>query len=170
MTETQRPALGHVEESGDQATLTYTRHLRHPPEVVWESSTEPDELSKWYLRDSRIEPRLGGRIDFSYGPGRVTGTILVWDPPHVFEHELIVDRPGFPKGEYGVIRWELTREGDGTTLKLTHRELPKQGARNFAAGMHAILDRLEAHLNKSPMPDWQERQDEVRASYLQRKS
>ena len=167
MTEAQTSRPGRLIVEGERATLIFERYIPHPLEAVWRAITEPSEVSKWHLPEARIQGRPGGFIDFSSGQGNVTGTILVWDPPRVFEHEWKVDRPGFPKGEYGVIRWELVGQGDKTILKLTHRDLSRQIAPNFAPGMHAVLDRLEAHLNRTPLPDWQKRQDEVRMRYLQ---
>ncbi len=170
MTEAQASRLGHVKVEGNHATLVFERRLPRPPEDVWKALTDREQLSRWYLPEARIDGRVGGTVDFHSRQGRVTGSILVWDPPHVFEHEWKVDRPGFPKGEYGVIRWELVGEGVETILKLTHRNLPRETAPNFAPGVHAVLDRLEAFLTKSPLPDWQKRQDEVRTLYLQRTS
>ncbi len=118
---------------------------------------------------ARIDGRTGGSVDFSRPQGRVTGNILVWDPPRVLEHEWNVDRPGF-RGPQGIVRWELRREGNNTLLTLTHRSLPQQIAPYSATGIHAILDRLEAHLDRTPLPDWLERQEEVRASYIRKSS
>jgi uncharacterized protein YndB with AHSA1/START domain len=165
-------SLGQVKVEGDYATLVFERRLHHPIDVVWQAITDPNELSKWYLPEAKIEGRSGGKVEFSFsgdafGAGRVTGNILVWDPPYVFEHEWIVDRPGFQKGEFGVLRWELFREGDGTLLKLTHRNLPSQIARNFAPGVHAILDRLEGFLDKRSLPDWRKQVQELQSSYSQ---
>jgi hypothetical protein len=42
----------------------------------------------------------------------MTGRILVWDPPHVLEHEWKQ-----PIVEDGVVRYELTTDGDGTLLR-----------------------------------------------------
>ncbi|MGI0078464.1 MAG: SRPBCC family protein [Nitrososphaerales archaeon] len=157
--------MGQVKVEGDSATLIFERRLPHPVEAVWEAITEPNELSKWYLPEAKIERREGGNVYFSSGQGHVTGTIIVWDPPHIFEHEWLVDRPGYPKGEYGVIRWELAIDGQETILKLIHRKLASKTARNFAPGVHAVLDRLEAYLNQVPLPDWMKRSEEVRSRY-----
>jgi uncharacterized protein YndB with AHSA1/START domain len=162
---TRNSLLGKVIFEGDRATLIFERRLLHPIDMVWRTITDPNELSKWYLPGTMIEGTLGGKVEFSSELGHVTGSILAWDPPHVFEHEWIVDRPGSPKGMYGVIRWELFSDGNYTVLKLTHRYLPSNIARNFAPGIHAILDRLESFLNNSPLPDWMKRSEELRSSY-----
>jgi len=113
---------------------------------------------------------VGGSIDFWSGPSQihVTGSILVWDPPHVFEHEWNVEpRPELPKGEQSIIRWEIVREKDESVLKLTHRHLTRQTGLVFASGTHAFLDRLEAFLAKNSLPDWMKRVEELRSSYPQ---
>jgi hypothetical protein len=107
-------------------------------------------------------------VDFHSGPSQlhVTGRILVWEPPYVFEHEWKVDpRPELPSGEAAVIRWELERAGDETILHLEHRNLNLQTARGFAPGTHAFLDRLGAHLSHLPLPNWQERYQQVASRY-----
>ncbi|HZW58178.1 MAG TPA: SRPBCC domain-containing protein [Nitrososphaerales archaeon] len=142
--------------------------MKHPPETVWEAITDPTQLSKWYMTKARIDARVGGSIDYFAGISQfhVTGSILVWDPPRVFEHEWNVEpRPELPSGERSLIRWEIIRDGEDSILKLTHRNLTRRTARGFGPGTHAFLDRLEALLDESPLPDWRKRVEEMRSSY-----
>jgi Activator of Hsp90 ATPase homolog 1-like protein len=91
---------------------------------------------------------------------RMTGRILVWDPPHVLEHEWrqrIV--------EDGVVRYELVEDGAGTLLTFTHRGLSVPNAKGFIPGTHAFLDRLDAHLGGASLPDWSERYAETAPAY-----
>jgi uncharacterized protein YndB with AHSA1/START domain len=161
----QASSLGQVKSEGEFATLIFERRLHHPIDAVWQAITESGELSKWYFSRGKIETRLGGKVEFFLGPVSVVGSVLAWDPPHVFEHEWFVARPGAPKGEFGVIRWELESAGNETILKLTHRKLSSPAARDFVIGVHVRLDRLEAFLNNSPLPYWKKHLEDVRALY-----
>lgn len=159
---------GAVNTSGDKATLVFRRRLEHPPEVVWKALTDPSQLTSWYMTKAEIDGREGGSIDFISGPSRlhVTGRILVWKPPLVFEHEWKVEsRTELPSGEDAIIHWELQGEGSGTILHLEHRKLNTQTALGFAPGTHTFMDRLEAHLGGRPLPNWQERYQEVAPQY-----
>lgn len=160
--------LGQITTRGRYATLSFERILHRPPEEVWDALTRPEQLTGWYMTKARIDAREGGEIDFLSGPSQfhVTGRILVWDPPRVFEHEWNVEpRPELPLGERAIIRWELTRERDETLLRLTHSRLSPQTALGFAPGTHAFLDRLEAYLNHGSFPNWLERYQEVQGKY-----
>ncbi len=159
---------GAVVMEGEKATLVFRRQLAHPPEAVWKALTEPSELSNWYMTKAVIDGREGGTIDFTAGPSRlhVTGRILVWNPPTVFEHEWkVAPRAELRSGEDAIIRWELRRDGEGTILHLEHRKLNRETALGFAPGTHAFVDRLQAQLNKQPLPNWQERYQEVASRY-----
>ncbi len=159
---------GAILEEGEKATLVFRRRLSRPPEAVWRALTDPAELSKWYMTTATIDGRKGGTIDFVSGPAHlhVTGIILAWDPPRVFEHEWRVQpRAELESGEDAIIRWELKREGEGTLLHLEHRALNRMTALGFAPGTHAFLDRLEARLGHQPMPGWQQRYEQVAPSY-----
>ncbi|MQA95698.1 MAG: hypothetical protein GEV11_13985 [Streptosporangiales bacterium] len=115
-----------------------------------------------------MDPREGGLIETTAGPPpapeetkRVTGRILVWDPPHVFEHEW----RGRLSGD-NVVRYELTADGEhATILDFTHRGLSVANTRGWVPGTHAFLDRLAAHLASEPLPDWNERHAEVAPAY-----
>jgi uncharacterized protein YndB with AHSA1/START domain len=160
--------LGQIKVEGESATLVFERHFHHPVDAVWNAITDADELSEWYFSRGRIEPRLGGKVEFSLGPAHVTGSVLVWDPPRVFEHEWIVDRadrPVIPQGDFGIIRWELDSIGDETILRLTHRKLPGALARNLIVGVHVRLDRLDAFLDQRSQLFWKTHVDDVQARY-----
>lgn len=156
---------GHLSIENDRAVLTFERLLPHPIERVWAAITDPVERATW-MGETSIEPREGGSIEMvpaappiAAEQKRMTGRILVWDPPHVFEHEWnqrIV--------EPGVVRYELYRDGEGTLLRFSHRGLGVRNANGFRPGTHAYLDRLEARLAGAEIPDWQQRYQEVAQS------
>ena len=161
---------GKLTFEGDYATLTFERRLGHPVQIVWEALTEPGHLAQWYLTKASLEPREGGTIDYITGPVQlhVTGKILTWEPPRVFEHEWNVEpQKDRPTGERSVVRWELTPDGDRTLLRLTHRRLTRPTAIGFVSGIHGFLDRLENELDGAPLTDWATRVNEVRANYPQ---
>ena len=159
--------LGQVKVDGDFATLIFERRFPHSIDLVWQALTDSNELSKWYFSRGNIEPKLGGKVDFYLGPSHVTGNVLVWDPPRIFEHEWIVDRPGSAKKEEdSLIRWELDSVGnDETILKVIHANLSSSGARNFAIGVHVRLDRLDAFLDGQALPFWKDHLEAVRSKY-----
>ncbi|HUI01001.1 MAG TPA: SRPBCC domain-containing protein [Nitrososphaerales archaeon] len=159
---------GAVLMEGEKATLVFRRRLAHPPDAVWKALTDPSELSNWYMTKAVIDGREGGTIDLMAGPSRlhVTGRILTWKPPVVFEHEWkVAPRAEIPSGEDAIIRWELRRDGEGTILHLEHRKLNRETALGFAPGTHAFIDRLEAQLGGLPLPNWQDRYKEVAGQY-----
>lgn len=160
---------------GGAATIVFERYFSHPPGDVWKALTDSDALSAWYLADARIDAGPGGSVDFSWSGGHlhVTGRILEWDPPHIFEHEWNVPpSEGLPDGEKTVVRWELTADSGGTLLRLTHRNLSEVLARGESkwldpvSGMHVFLDRLVAFLDGLPMPDWLVELKSARARYF----
>lgn len=162
----QSPA-GIVTHDGDYANLEFERFFDHPPEVIWRALTDPAELRAWFALEAEID--VGARrVEMVTGPAEIrwTGRILTWDPPRVFEYECNTDaRAEMPSGEQTVVRWELSAEAEGTRLKLTHRRLTAGTARGFAPGTHAFLDRLLAHLDGEPPPEWTERYTEVQELY-----
>jgi uncharacterized protein YndB with AHSA1/START domain len=153
---------GRLTVDGDRATLTFERRLPYPIEAVWAAITDPAQRRQW-LGETTIDARVGGAIEMvPTGPPlppdqkRVSGRILIWDPPHVFEHEwrqTIV--------EDSVVRYELRVDGDATLLRLTHRGLSVSNATGFRPGNHAFLDRLEAHLGGDVLPNWSQRYQEI---------
>lgn len=121
--------------------LRFERRLRHAPERVWKALTTNEGLRCW-LAEAVIDPRPGGRMDltFRHPPSEEfpdpkvftqTNEVLTWDPPRRFEHT-------FDKGT--VVRWDLTPDGDGTHLVLTHR------VRADREALHQTLSGWQHHL------------------------
>ena len=158
---------GELHVEGERSTLVFRRRLSHPPEAVWKAITDPGELARWHLTEAFVEGRVGGavRLHRRTPQFEVTGKVLTWDPPRVFEHEWkVLPGPYSPAGEDAVIRWELTPEDDGTVLTLRHRGLTRGFASIYIAGTHAFLDRLSAQLDGRPLPGMG-RSAEVRDDY-----
>lgn len=159
--------LGSLHVDRETATMVFRRRLSHPPVVVWKAITDPAELSKWHLTDASVDGRVGGlvRLNRATQHFEVTGKVLTWDPPRVFEHEWkVAPGPFSPVGEDSIIRWELSPDGEGTVLILSHRDLTRRFASVYIAGTHAFLDRLEAQLDERPLPNMG-RSAEVRGYY-----
>jgi uncharacterized protein YndB with AHSA1/START domain len=157
---------GELSIEGDRATMTFVRHLPYPIDAVWAALTDPALRADW-LGETTLDGRVGGRIEMAPdGPPappehkKMTGAILVWDPPKVLEHEWHQNIVGT-----GVVRYELAEQGNGTVLTFTHRGLGVRNAHGFLPGTHAYLDRLAAHLAGTPLPAWQERYAEVAPQY-----
>ncbi|MFP2932731.1 SRPBCC family protein [Pyxidicoccus sp. 3LG] len=159
---------GEVRIEGGTATLVFQRRLRHPPEAVWAALTDPEQLRQWFMTTAKIDGRPGGSVDMVSGPARFhwTGRILAWEPYRLYEYEWnVAPRAELPTGEQSIVRWELAPADEGTLLTLTHRQLTKGTALGFAPGTHAFIDRLSAHLDKTPLPDWMRRYGEVQSAY-----
>jgi uncharacterized protein YndB with AHSA1/START domain len=157
---------GAVVEDGATASVVFERRLPYAIEAVWRALTDPGERAQWFGRTT-LEARQGGAISMiADGPPMpeevrtMQGEVLVWDPPHVFEHawrqKLVGDT---------VVRYELRRDGDVTVLKLVHRGFRPKDAAGYIPGQHAYLDRLEAALAKLAPPAWQARYAEVAGLY-----
>jgi len=167
--------LGRLEVTGDSATMTFRRRLPYPIDAVWAALTDPTQRGTWFGATT-IDPRTGGTItmmpdDPPAAPEakQMTGRILAWQPPvdsgtgvrtALFEHEWrqrIV--------EDGVVRYELSEDGDDTVLVFIHSGLSLRNAQGFIPGTHAFLDRLAAHLSADELPDWGRRYDELAPAY-----
>ncbi|MEM6429631.1 MAG: SRPBCC domain-containing protein [Deinococcota bacterium] len=156
---------GQVDIQNNEATLTFTRFLQHPPKRVWEAVTSPQEFSAWYEGKSVIDPRVGGLFQVFTGDSlHWKGEILSWQPPTLFEYEYNLEPcEAFPSGVETIVRWELEPHNDGTRLTFTQTRLKSNFG--FAPAMHVFLERLEAHLKQQPLPDFWQRFQEVAKLY-----
>lgn len=129
------------------ASLRVQRRLAHPIQKVWEALTDPEQVGQWMQApNASIDGHADGHVDID-APLHMTGRILTWDPPRVFEHEFkLPPSKLIPSGEDGVLRYDLEPDGDGCLLTMTFSRLTPATARLFSGGIKGGLDRLESHL------------------------
>ena len=160
---------GQIFFATDFATITFERMLRHSPQLVWETITNPQSLKKWLkCSTASIEPKEGGSIEIYSRPAQldIKGRIMAWAPPHALEYlwnaELAAE---MTQREEAICRYELAEEMGSTLLSVNYRQLSLQRAFIFAPGIHVSLDRLEALLDNRELPDWETRLNEISQCY-----
>lgn len=141
-------ALGAFQRRDDHIDVRFERHYPRPVETVWSALTDPVRLADW-MGAANVEPRVGGRFDLMVdGPHPMTGRVRVWDPPAVLE--LSWSNTHAPDS---VIRYELTRDGEGTRLIFTHQGMPYESSALMLPGWHDFLVRLGSVLEGAPPED-----------------
>jgi uncharacterized protein YndB with AHSA1/START domain len=113
----------------DKAPLLKEIYINASPDLVFSFLREHDKFLRWMGRTLDIDPRPGGifRLDPN-GKDIICGEFLEVDPPR-----RIVFTWGFESGDMDVppgstvVEIELTPKGEGTILRLTHRDLPRDG-------------------------------------------
>ncbi len=126
--------------AGRQAVLRFRRRVPYPVQRVWAALTEPAELAGWW-GDAEIDLVVGGAFVLRWRNTAADGstatmraTITQLEPPRLLE------TAGSP---HGVLRWELTPDGDSTVLDFSSTtELPEQYRTMVLAGWHWHLDAL----------------------------
>jgi uncharacterized protein YndB with AHSA1/START domain len=61
--------------------VTQAVEVDAPRDRIWQLLTDPAELPRWWPDAAELEPRVGGRVVLSFGPGDVSGEVTTWDPP-----------------------------------------------------------------------------------------
>lgn len=127
------------------------------PETVFGFFTEPDRMIQWMGRKAELDPRPGGAFYCDINAEAIaSGEYVAVEPPRrvVFtwgwNGEDSVTKPGSTTVEV-----LLEPDGDGTHLRLIHRDLPSaESAEKHGHGWRHYLDRLAlAGAGGDPGPD-----------------
>lgn len=127
----------YLEHDGRPA-VRFQRTYPHPVERLWAAVTETDELSHWFPSAVRMQPHVGGTIEFSGDPNQepTSGSILTFDPPR---------RLAFTWGN-DELHFELEPVGDDScTLTLINVLEARDTAARNAAGWSVCLAELDKY-------------------------
>jgi uncharacterized protein YndB with AHSA1/START domain len=153
---------GTILESG---AIRFERRLPGPIERVWDYLTDADKRGKW-LAHGAVEPRVGGGVELHFRHADLspqaeqipdkykqyecgtsfTAEVTRCEPPHLLSHTW---------ADGSEVTFELTPQGEGVLLVLTHRRLTPAIMLSVAGGWHTHLGILVDHLNgRTPQPFW----------------
>ncbi len=139
------PAGATIHKEGERWTLVLVRDLPHPPALVWEALTDPDQLRQWAPFDSDRNLGVVGSAQLS----TVGAPKLIVSQTQVKR----ADAPKLLEFNWGGqdIRWELEAlGGSGTRLTLWHN-IDRRFISMGAAGWHICFDVLDRLLTGQPM-------------------
>lgn len=123
--------------------LVVERRVAAPPTTVYRYLTESERWARWQGVGATIDPSPGGLFRMEMATGQTArGEFLALEPDRrvVFTWGWI-DHPGVPPGST-TVEIELIPDGEGTLVRLTHRDLPPGEHQVHLAGWRHYLPRL----------------------------
>jgi uncharacterized protein YndB with AHSA1/START domain len=112
----------------DRWTLRYVRVFRAPVERVWRAVTTSEELNIWLYPVSRVEPKLGGRVTFTWGSPEhdpQVGEVTVFEPLRRIRFQW--RKPGVPlmNSSPGYLEFALEPVPEGTRFTFVDKSDPE---------------------------------------------
>jgi uncharacterized protein YndB with AHSA1/START domain len=128
-------------------TTVYERTLTidASPETVWEFLVDPEKLMRWKGINADLDPQPGGIFRCEVVPGKVArGEFVELDKPNRVVYTWGWDGSAdVPPGSSTIVI-DLASDGDGTSLRFVHKDLPSaEAVASHAQGWDHYLPRLE---------------------------
>jgi uncharacterized protein YndB with AHSA1/START domain len=128
-------------------TTVYERTLTidASPETVWEFLVDPEKLMRWKGINADLDPQPGGIFRCEVVPGKVArGEFVELDKPNRVVYTWGWDGSAdVPPGSSTIVI-DLASDGDGTSLRFVHKDLPSaEAVTSHAQGWDHYLPRLE---------------------------
>ena len=128
----------------ESVVIQVERRIAAPPAAVFRYLTEADLWARWQGQSAELDPTPGGRFAVRMAEGQIVEGKFVDVEP---DRRVVVtwgwqDHPRMPPGTT-TVEFELTPDGDGTLVRLTHRGLPPEDLPIHRAGWDVFLPRLE---------------------------
>jgi uncharacterized protein YndB with AHSA1/START domain len=120
------------------------------PETVWAFFTEPEKMTRWLCTAATVDPRPGGVNKQTHTDGdgvdhQLDSRFVEFEPPHrlVFTWRFAI---GTAEEQAVTSHVEVTLEpdGDGTLVRLVHRDVPQRLRDDHEGGWTTLFGRLEA--------------------------
>ena len=154
--------------------LRFVRRFRSPVENVWNAITAPDGIAAWLGTPIQLDAVVGGAFAIALnGDSTMDGRIVEYEPYRrlaIVWHETS-DGAGLPYATRpdgtSLVTFELEPAPEGgTRLVFTHQYIRAGDIMaGFGAGWHALLDALEAHVDKLPAVDGVARYERLKPRY-----
>ncbi|MGP3948582.1 SRPBCC family protein [Streptomyces sp. 7N604] len=136
--------------------VTVERRIAARPETVFSFFTDRDRWLSWMGADGEFTFEPGGPYRTHVtGDNHASGRFLEIDPPKrvVFTWGWEGGGMAVPPGST-IVEINLEPDGDGTLLRLVHRDLPPQARAPHAEGWNHYMDRLTVRAEGGdPGPD-----------------
>jgi len=138
-----------MDATTESTTVERTISIAATPQTVWEFFVDPEKLVRWMGTNAELDANPGGIYRNEVIPGHIArGEFVELDPPHRLVFTFGWEKSGEDAPAVGpgasTIEVDLTAEGEGTSLRFLHRDLPNvEAAASHAQGWDHYLARLE---------------------------
>jgi len=147
----------------DNSTVRFERLLPGPIERVWDYLTKSEFLATW-LASASGDWRKGAEVTLSFtfsahddcSDSICTGIVQDYDPPRLLSYTWQEMDAAGQKRPASIVRFELSNDGPGVRLVLTHRKLAPGEISGFGAGWDSHLQYLAARLAGAPVKPFAE--------------
>lgn len=145
----------------DSKDVVLERHLAAPIDVVWSMWTDPEHFRAWYgpagarIPSADLDVRVGGARRVTMAMETPDGTmemqfvgefVEIDAPNRLVYTESVAGPDGSPASPPTRVIVELSPDGDGTALTLTHEGVPADspGATGWTMALDALQDYVDA--------------------------
>ncbi len=146
-------------------SITSEIEIGAPPERVFAALTDEGQLARWFTNSEcpvkfwKFDARLGGKYAFESESANVAvngvrefkchGEIVEYDPPRLLAYTWVANWHD-DKSLKTLVRYELSKKGSGTHLRVTHSGLNNEATalKDYAGGWPGVLVSLKAHVEK----------------------
>lgn len=147
-------------DSSDLDTLVSEIDIAAPPERIFQALTTASELQRWFTNPEcpaktwEMDARLDGAYRFTTDKGSVQingirefvchGHITEFDPPRVLAYTWYANWHD-DSTRQTLVRWELTEQGSGTHVKVTHSGLSNLpiARKDYSDGWPGVIEMLK---------------------------
>ena len=147
----------------DQDAVVSEIDVAAPPERVFKALTDASELKRWFTSPEapvnlwEMDARVDGAYRYATQKGSIVvnevsefqchGHIVEYDPPRVLAYTWFGNWHDDPTRRT-LVRWELTQEGSGTHVKVTHSGLAHLpiARKDYTGGWPGVVEKLKGFL------------------------